>query len=190
MDNNFGPDEIARLRALLLRSDLPSQTIPVSSVSSQSPAAPSSSQSQIAPPASGIQSHPAPITQLYQPSGRRLQSLGNPQPAAGPSSNLMPPFLGFNLPTANANQARMASASATLPRPASLPRRGRRGPAQNPPSLPSTMARKASAELCFGFDISGNSILRILIKVMPPPPVSTIILPIISTCSLNNYSDW
>lgn len=193
MGHNFGPDEIARLRAFLQQSEaaigMLSQTgtsaassasssaqphaASSASSSAQLHAVPPSSQPQIAPSASGIQpQQSAPITQVYQPSGRRSQNVGHPQPTGGQSASFHP-FLGLNLPTANANQARMASASSTIPRSTPLPHRGRRGPAQHPPSLP-PVTRRPSAELCHGFDISGASILRILVKVMPPPPVSII----------------
>jgi hypothetical protein len=110
---------------------------------------------------------PPPVSQLYI---RPHQ----PQPAAttsrpGTSFN---PFLGLggaalSLPTAHANQARLASALSTIPRNPSLPRRGRRGPAQHPPALPSS--RKVSINNCLSQDASGSHSLKIIVKVLPPP---------------------
>ena len=84
------------------------------------------------------------------------------------------PFLGgaaLGLPTTHANQARLASALSSIPRNPTLPRRGRRGPAQHPPALPSS--RKVSINNCLSQDASGSHSLRIIVKVMPPPVSSS-----------------
>lgn len=116
-----------------------------------------------------------PVTQIFQPmassSIHSPQALGHPQPVSRQRTNFHP-FLSMNLPTAQANQARMASAASTLPRSAPLPRRGRRGPAQHPPGLQAIRPRRVSAEQCFSTDMMGGQVLRLTVKVLPTPPVS------------------
>ena len=111
---------------------------------------------------------PPPVSQPYH-------TIRPPQPQASTSITSHPgtsfnPFLGgaaLSLPTAQANQARLASALSSIPRNPSLPRRGRRGPAQHPPALPSS--RKVSINNCLSQDASGSQFLKIIVKVMPPP---------------------
>lgn len=66
--------------------------------------------------------------------------------------------------TGHVNQARLASASARLPRQPLLQRRGRRrGSAQHPPSLP----RTAGVEQCY-LEGSGGQVARVTVKIYPP----------------------
>ena len=118
---------------------------------------------------------PPPVSQLYQ--SIRPHQPGQSETIASGSrpGTSFNPFLGgssLNLPTAHANQARLASALSSIPRNPSLPRRGRRGPAQHPPTLPSS--RKISiSNNCLSRDASGTNSLRIIVKVMPPPVSSS-----------------
>jgi hypothetical protein len=140
MDQTFSLDELARLRALL-------QVVPTSTTPQMNP---TSHPATVVPapiplfsqtPSQTMATQPLPITQLYQSS--RQQSL--PQgPITAPSSAMFQPYpgigtLSLNLATGHANQACMASASASIPRQAQLPRqtsRRTRGPAQSAPVLP------------------------------------------------------
>ena len=130
-------------------------------------------QTQPQPQPQPSMTQPPPVSQLYQ--NIRPHQLGHP---ATTSTTYRPntsfnPFLGgaaLGLPTAHANQARLASALSSIPRNPSLPRRGRRGPAQHPPALPSS--RKVSINNCLSQDPSGSHSLRVIVKVLPPP-VST-----------------
>jgi hypothetical protein len=112
---------------------------------------------------------PPPVSQLYQ--NVRPHQPGQPAAVTSRSGMAFNPFIGgaaLSLPTAHANQARLASALTSIPRNPSLPRRGRRrGPAQHPPTLPSS--RKVSINNCLSQDASGGHSLRIIVKVMPPP---------------------
>ena len=127
---------------------------------------------------------PPPVSQLYQnirPQQSRHPSSSTITSRPGTSFN---PFLqvggaALSLPTAHANQARLASALSSIPRNPTLPRRGRRGPAQHPPPLPSS--RKVSINSCLSQDASGSHSLRIIVKVMPPP--------VSSSHSIIGYSD-
>lgn len=114
-----------------------------------------------------VQTQPPPVTQLYQNLRPFQPQAAPPTTRPGMSFN---PFLGgaaLSLPTAHANQARLASALSTIPRNPSLPRRGRRGPSQHPPALPSS--RKVSINNCLSQDASGIHTLKIIVKVLPPP---------------------
>ena len=117
---------------------------------------------------------PPPVSQLYQNvrSHQPQAGLGHPAAVTSRPGTSFNPFLqvggaALSLPTTHANQARMASALSSIPRNPSLPRRGRRGPAQHPPALPSS--RKVSINNCLSQDASGGHSLRIIVKVMPPP---------------------
>ena len=124
---------------------------------------------------------PPPVSQLYR--SIRPHQLGHPAATTSCPGTSFNPFFGgaaLSLPTAHANQARLASALSSIPRNPSLPRRGRRGPAQHPPALPSS--RKVSINNCLSQDASGSHSLRIIVKVIPPP-VSN------SSPSIIGYSD-
>jgi hypothetical protein len=107
----------------------------------------------------GIPAAACPITQLYQGS----QALGSGHPSSTPTTPSFQPFLrintlSLNVATGHANQACLASASASLPRQPALACRGRhtRGPAIHPPSLPLELAPGSSLRIqsCF---VSGTS---------------------------------
>jgi hypothetical protein len=127
---------------------------PGSSIASQNPPPPSSSQFSL------------PIQNVYQ-SARTLPAL----PSNPPSTSQ--PFLGFSalaapsLPTQNANQARLASAAATIPRQQQVARRGsrRRGPARPPPTL-SHQPIRAKIENCL-LETDPDTI-RVQVRVYPP----------------------
>lgn len=119
---------------------------------------------------------PPPVSQPYQNVQFRPHQPGHPATVTSRPATSFNPFLqvgnaALSLPTAHANQARMASALSSIPRNPSLPRRGRRGPAQHPPALPSS--RKVSINNCLSQDASGGHSLRIIVKVMPPPVSSS-----------------
>jgi hypothetical protein len=79
------------------------------------------------------------------------------------------PFIGtrLNLPaTSIANQARLASASNTIPRQVSLPVRGRRRTAQQPPRLPRFLP-KVSVDDCLIKDAPVSTV-RVVVRVLPP----------------------
>ena len=105
------------------------------------------------------------ITQLYQ--GSQVQQ-GHPAPRASqpPSFN---PFIGTGLSLPNtslANQARLASASSTLPRQPLLSRRGcRRGVAPQAPALPRLAA--ISIQNCI-IDDGAILTVRVVVRVFPP----------------------
>jgi hypothetical protein len=149
----------------------PSATQPLLSQQTQAHAQPSMTQ-------------PLPVSQPYQ--SIQPHQLGHPQAATSstyrPNTSFNPFFGGaaLNLPTAHANQARLASALSSIPRNPSLPRRGRRGPAQHPPALPSS--RKVSINNCLSQDATGSHSLKVIVKVLPPP-VSN------SRLSIKGYSD-
>jgi hypothetical protein len=106
-----------------------------------------------------------PIQNVYQ-SARTLPAL----PSNPPSTSQ--PFLGFSslaapsLPTQNANQARLASAAATIPR-QQVARRGsrRQGPARAPPTLAHQPVR-AKIENCL-LETDPETI-RVQVRVYPP----------------------
>ena len=109
-----------------------------------------------------------PIQNVYQ-SARTLPALlSNP-----PSTSQ--PFLGFSalaapsgsLPTQNANQARLASAAATIPQQQQVARRGsrRRGPARPPPTLAHQPVR-AKIENCLVE--TDPETIRVRVRVYPP----------------------
>lgn len=133
-------------------------------------------QAPIREPESSIASHnPPPLSQFSLPiqnvyqSARTLPAL----PSNPPSTSQ--PFLGFSavaapsgsLSTQNANQARLASAAATIPRQQQVPRRGsrRRGPARPPPALAHQPIR-AKIENCL-LETDPDTI-RVQVRVYPP----------------------
>ncbi|KAJ3518878.1 hypothetical protein NMY22_g13464 [Coprinellus aureogranulatus] len=113
-----------------------------------------------------------PITSLYQ--SHRLASQGHPAPQPSQPANggfQFQPFVGANtlglpLATTNVNQARMASASATIPRGPALQARQsrRRGPATAPPGLPHL---GLTAEVRRVFVGDGSDLVRVTVKVHP-----------------------
>jgi hypothetical protein len=104
------------------------------------------------------------ITQLYQ--NTRAQQHGHPA-AAAPSAPSFHPFFGtgLNISTSHVNQARLASASATIPRNPPLNRR-RRGPSATAPTLPRVSSRM-TIEKCMQEGAEVPSI-RMTIRVFPP----------------------
>ena len=110
-----------------------------------------------------------PITQLYQSSCQQLH--GHPATST-PASNRFQPYANIGslgLPTGHANQARMASASSTIPHSVSLPRWGSRqtcGPAQMPPILLQT--RKPRLDNCM---VQGATLPTICIKFLVYSPL-------------------
>jgi hypothetical protein len=135
---------------------------------------------------------PPPISQLYQrpqtPALSQHSAPGYPShPPPGPGHPTGPtqntssfqPFLGINnlgvgFAAGHANQARLASAAATLPRQPALNRRTSRstrtrGPAIQPPSIPVELAPGSALHLrsCF---VSGtpDPVVRLTVKVYPP----------------------
>jgi hypothetical protein len=105
----------------------------------------------------GVQGHPSSLPAA--PAGLGFPATSSQQPFLGMHS------LGLNLATGHVNQARLASASATIPRQPSLTRRGRRrGPAVHPPSLPNT---RPDIRQCY-VEGAPDSTLRITVKVYPP----------------------
>jgi len=109
-----------------------------------------------------------PITQLYQPS--RLSHQGHPASLPASQPPAFHPFLGsgLNLPaTSIANQARLASASTTIPRQVALPHRTsrRRGVASQPPVL-SRATPQVSIQQCF---VEGAPVptVRVIVRVFP-----------------------
>jgi hypothetical protein len=106
---------------------------------------------------------PAPIIHRYQ------TPRSAPVPLVAPAS--YQPFLGMStlapsaasLNTGHANQERMLSANAVLPRGPSLVRRRPRGVARHPPSL----ARRAQIDQCFVEDAPVPTI-RVLSIIYPP----------------------
>lgn len=182
MNLNFEPGEIDRFRALWAHIQqggaMPNIGTPAPVVPAGAPPLAMSSgppHSAVPLPAPAL---PPPITQIYQPSTRR--SMPNLSQISGhPQSTPFLPFITPNIATTSANQARMASASLApnsrqSRNQANLPRRvSQRGPASQPPTL---RPRKPSVEMCHGTDITGAPVLRILVKVLPPPPdVSSIL---------------
>ena len=125
------------------------------------PLGPLSSQLQQLPPPS--QAVPS-ITQLYQ--NTRAQHQGHPAAAASAVPSFHPFFgTGLNISTSHANQARMASASATIPRNPPLNRR-RQGPSAAAPTLPQVSSRM-TIEKCMQEGAEVPSI-RMTIRVFPP----------------------
>ena len=175
---NLSPEDIARFQAFLHQLQAPSpqlSTIPPTTVTTQPivqvpPAGPSSSQAPSPSTGTGsvVQVGPGipPITHLYHSSQPLPQGHPAPPPAGQPPAFY--PFIGtrLNLPTtAIANQARLASASTSIPRQLSLPRRGRRRTAaQLPPILPRTA--KVTIDQCFISDAAVPTI-RIVVRVFP-----------------------
>ncbi|KAF8804651.1 hypothetical protein BYT27DRAFT_7213790 [Phlegmacium glaucopus] len=193
---NLSPEELARFHAYIQQGGSLTPSAPNPAPNPHPPAfqptqvlAPRQPQStifspsQVSPPSlatshsqqpSGLHAaqpsivQPPPISQLYQ--NIRPHQLGHPATTASRPGTSFNPFLGgaaLGLSTAHANQARLASALSTIPRNPSLSRRGRRGPAQHPPALPSS--RKVSINSCLSQDASGGHLLRITVKVLPPP---------------------
>lgn len=109
-----------------------------------------------------------PIQNVYQ-SARTLPALASNPPSTSQ------PFLGFSalappsgsLATQSANQARLASAAATIPRQQQVARRGsrRRGPARPPPTLAHHPIR-AKIENCL-LETDPETI-RVQVRVYPP----------------------
>ncbi|KAF6762168.1 hypothetical protein DFP72DRAFT_1061446 [Ephemerocybe angulata] len=109
----------------------------------------------------------APITTPYMSLRPAATSTGGFQPFLGMAN------LGLGLNTSNANQARMVSAAARLPRPPRLlsrsgpstNRRGR-GPAVQPPALPPHRTLQSSIDTCHY--LNGNvHTVRITMKIYP-----------------------
>lgn len=186
-------DEVAQLRTLLFRTPAPSApasstSVPVApppgapvtntsvqpflpsqpphplDVPSQQGFTTSVSQTQVGPMAGPS----LPITQPYQ--SMRVNSQPAPfQPFLGVQS------LGLNLATGHANQARRASAAATLPRqPALTARRTQaqsnrrvRGVAVHPPALPNGISRQPSIGDCLVLGAAERT-FRITAKVHFP----------------------
>ena len=120
---------------------------------------PTPSHSQQMPP----QAVPS-ITQLYQ--NTRAQQHGHPAAAASLAPSFHPFFgTGLNISTLHVNQARLASASATIPRNPPLNRR-RRGPSAAAPTLPRVSSRM-SIEKCMQEGAEVPSI-RMTIRIFPP----------------------
>jgi hypothetical protein len=94
---------------------------------------------------------------------------GHPAPPPVGHPPAFHPLVGtrLNLPaTSTANQARLASASSSIPRQVSLPQRGRRRTAALlPPILPRT-APKATIDQCFISDAPVPTI-RMVVRVFP-----------------------
>ena len=177
MLSNFSPEDIARFQAFLHQlvvTPSPQPTIPPTTVATQPivqvpSAGPSSSQAPSQSTAIGssvIQGGIPPITHLYHSSQPLPQGHPAPPPAGQPPA--FHPFIGtrLNLPsTAIANQARLASASVSIPCQVSLPHRGRRRTAaQLPPILPRNA--KVTIDQCFISDAAVPTI-RIVIRVFP-----------------------
>jgi hypothetical protein len=179
MSSNLSPEDIVRFQAFLHQlvvapSPQPSTIAPTIVATQpivQVPyAGPSSSQ---APPpstaigSSVVQGGIPPITHLYHSSQPLPQGHPAPPPAGQPPA--FHPFIGtrLNLPsTAIANQARLASASASIPRQVSLSHRGRRRTAaQLPPILPRTTS-KVTIDQCLISDAAVPTI-RIVVRVFP-----------------------
>jgi len=165
MDQTFSLEEFARLRAFLQVA--PTSTTPLMmSQTSHPPAAPVPPISQT--PLQNTATQPLPITQLYQSSRQQPPPQGLTTTAPAMATRFQPypgiGTLGLNLATGHANQARMASASATIPRQAQLPRRSRRtrGPAQSAPVLP--QSRKPVLNDC----LATPTTIRLRFFVYPP----------------------
>ena len=174
MSSAFTQEDLSRLRAFLnqlpsnsgdstlpqpfqLTPTVPSQAAPTTISSTLLP---SFSPSQILSQATGSTQHGLPpINQLYQ--SRQIPQQGHPASQSG----TQPPGLGFhpflgNLPsTSLVNQARLASASATLPR-----RGRRRGAAPQAPVL--GRAKRDFFAPCY-ID-SEQTTVRTIIRVLPP----------------------
>ena len=174
---NLSPEDIARFQAFLHQLQAPSpqlSTIPPTTFTTQPTvqvpqAGPSSLQAPSPSTGAGssvVQAGIPPITHLYHSSQPLPQGHPAPPPAGQPPA--FHPFIGtrLNLPTrAIANQARLASASTSIPRQLSLPRRGRRRTAaQLPPILPRTS--KATIDQCFISDAAVPTI-PIVVRVFP-----------------------
>ena len=181
MDQTFSSEELARLRVLLQATSTVASASPTGQISPpttvSSPLVSLFSQPPSQSSSRSLTTQPPPIVHLYQSS--RQQSLPQDQSSMAFASSSVPtarfqPYsgigtLGLNLPTGHANQARMASASSSIPRPTPLPRRSSRrtrGPAHNPPVL--AQARKASIDDCL---VAGATLPTIRIKVLVYPPI-------------------
>jgi hypothetical protein len=178
MSSNLSPEDIARFQAFLHQLATPSpqlSTIPPTTVTTTQPivqvpsAGPSLSQAPSTSTAIGssvVQAGIPPITHLYHSSQPLSQGHPAPPPAGQPPA--FHPFIGtrLNLPTTGiANQARLASASASIPRQVSLPHRGRRRTAaQLPPILP--RPAKVAIDQCFISDAAVPTV-RIVVRVFP-----------------------
>ena len=173
MSSNLSPEDIARFQAflhqLVLTPSPQPSAIPPTPVATQpilqvpSSQAPSSS---TAIGSSVLQGGIPPITHLYHSSQPLPQGHPAPPPAGQPPA--FHPFIGtgLNLPsTTIANQARLASASTSIPHRVSLPHQGRRRTAaQLPPILPRTA--KVTIDQCFINDAAVPTI-RIVVRVFP-----------------------
>ncbi|KAF6744449.1 hypothetical protein DFP72DRAFT_1078515 [Ephemerocybe angulata] len=186
MDPNnlpFTPAQLAQLQAFLsavmpASANPASQQPPVVPAIPPAPPAPPHQPPIVPaiPPVPTVPPQPAinpapPIASLYQsvraPQGHPSltpQQSGGFQPFVGASSLSLP------LTTSNVNQARMASANATVPRAPTLPVRGRRrGPASAPPGLP-LVGVAGEVRRCY---VEGTGNVRLTIKVYPTDIQST-----------------
>ncbi len=134
MSSNFSPEDIARFQVFLHQltasscqlSAVPPATVitqPIVQMTSSGPLSSSAFQTPSSPAMSSlVQTGIPPITQLYCPSLNQPLQQGHPAPPADPPA--FHPFIGtrLNLPATNiANQARLASASSSIPRQVLLP---------------------------------------------------------------------
>ncbi|KAJ8502586.1 hypothetical protein ONZ45_g11619 [Pleurotus djamor] len=136
--------------------------------------APPVAASSALPPPTPVLQHQPPSTQALPTAGpvvRPYESvrLTRSTPALFPGLPNRGPTMALS--TRNVNQARLASASATLPRPAGLvqrsSRRASRGPAVPPPSLPSAPSPQSLLTRCL-VDGAALPTVRVTVQVYPP----------------------
>jgi hypothetical protein len=210
--SHLTPQQVAQLRALLLPeppapASISSSTAETNAPSPFSPSLPPPTQAPASTPhqqsvrfmdplpvagslptQTAAATVPPPVTQLYQ----TQSSYGHPSSGHPNTTSSFQPFLGISslgagFAAGHANQARLASAAATLPRQPTLNRRTSRttrprGPAIQPPTLPVELAPGSALHLrsCF---VSGtpDPVVRLTVKVYPP--AVCFILPLIASCS-------
>ncbi len=173
MDQTFSSEELARLRAFLqVMTAVPPTAPPTTSQLAAPSIAPVSLLSQpLSQSLSSLPTQQPPIATLYQSGHQQPQSSAATVASGSAAMARFQPFsgIGLNLPTGLANQARMASASSSIPRSVALPRRTSRwtrGPAQNLP-VP-IQARKPSIDDCV---VAGAATPTIRIKIFVYLPI-------------------
>ena len=128
--------------------------------------------SQVVPPVRPYQS--VNLNMVPRPPAS-MASLGHPLPSSS-AAGLPPPdhFLGLSTLGIDArghvNRQRLASSAARSPMQPRLPARSRRrrGPAEQPPSLPHTPRAQIADCLSNLQDGNGNTVIRLTVKVFPP----------------------